>query len=154
MRDGSYPRASTSTLARSNQQEGYGYKRDLITAWNRCVYAVQQNATDNKTIYTASQTASMSTYPCQSQCCKQAYIRTSSICATITTNWVRATQISHPNKLGRNANRLHKGDVFVHLTSFKQMSESSIQMKRLSKRSPTLPLLLQSELSTVGNRRR
>ncbi|KZV37619.1 protein IQ-DOMAIN 1-like [Dorcoceras hygrometricum] len=28
---------------------------DLITAWNRCVYAVQQNATDNKTIYTASQ---------------------------------------------------------------------------------------------------
>ncbi|KZV26965.1 hypothetical protein F511_40151 [Dorcoceras hygrometricum] len=28
--------------------------RDLITAWNRCMYAVQQNATDNKTIYTAS----------------------------------------------------------------------------------------------------
>ncbi|KZV58310.1 hypothetical protein F511_19925 [Dorcoceras hygrometricum] len=27
MRDGSYPRASTSTLARSNQQAGYGYKR-------------------------------------------------------------------------------------------------------------------------------
>ncbi|KZV17012.1 hypothetical protein F511_27876 [Dorcoceras hygrometricum] len=52
------------------------------------------------------------------------------------------------------ANRLHKGDVFAHLTSFKQKSESNIQTKRLSKRSPTLPLLLQSELSTVGNRRR
>ncbi|KZV20507.1 V-type proton ATPase subunit a3 [Dorcoceras hygrometricum] len=49
------------------------------------------------------------------------------------------------------ANRLHKGDVFVHLTSFKQTFESYIQMKRLSKRSPTLPLLLQSELSTIGN---
>ncbi|KZV19751.1 hypothetical protein F511_34628 [Dorcoceras hygrometricum] len=31
--------------------------------------------------------------------------------------------------------------------------KSNIQMKRLSKRSPTLPLLLQPELSTVGNRR-
>ncbi|KZV49539.1 hypothetical protein F511_29931 [Dorcoceras hygrometricum] len=52
------------------------------------------------------------------------------------------------------ANRLHKGDVFTHLTSFKQTSESYIQMKHLRKRSPTLPLLLQSKLSTVGNRRR
>ncbi|KZV17013.1 hypothetical protein F511_27877 [Dorcoceras hygrometricum] len=52
------------------------------------------------------------------------------------------------------ANRLQKGDVFAHLTSLKQTSESNIQTKRLSKRSPTLPLLLQSELSTVGNRRR
>ncbi|KZV23881.1 hypothetical protein F511_20723 [Dorcoceras hygrometricum] len=52
------------------------------------------------------------------------------------------------------SNRLHKGYVFAHLTSFKQTSKSYIQMKRLSKRSPTLPLLLQSELSTVGNRRR
>ncbi|KZV41811.1 hypothetical protein F511_31674 [Dorcoceras hygrometricum] len=52
------------------------------------------------------------------------------------------------------ANRLHKGDVFAHLTSFKKTSESYIQTKRLSKRSPTLPLLLQSELSTIGNRRR
>ncbi|KZV21128.1 hypothetical protein F511_13194 [Dorcoceras hygrometricum] len=52
------------------------------------------------------------------------------------------------------ANRLHKGDVFVHLTIFKQTSERNIQTKRLNKRSPTLPLLLQSELSTIGNRRR
>ncbi|KZV29924.1 V-type proton ATPase subunit a3 [Dorcoceras hygrometricum] len=52
------------------------------------------------------------------------------------------------------ANRLHKGDVFAHLTSFKQTSENNIQPKSLSKRSPTLPLLLQSELSTIGNRRR
>ncbi|KZV47363.1 lysM domain receptor-like kinase 4 [Dorcoceras hygrometricum] len=52
------------------------------------------------------------------------------------------------------ANRLQKGDVFAHLTSFKQTSESNIQTKRLSNRSPTLPLLFQSELSTVGNRRR
>ncbi|KZV50579.1 squamosa promoter-binding-like protein 1 [Dorcoceras hygrometricum] len=44
-----------------------------------------------------------------------------------------------------------KGDVFAHLTSFKQTSESYIQMKRLSKRSPTLPLLLQSELFTIDN---
>ncbi|KZV07173.1 hypothetical protein F511_45346 [Dorcoceras hygrometricum] len=48
------------------------------------------------------------------------------------------------------ANRLHKGDVFTNLTNFKQTSESYIQMKRLSQTSPTLPLLLQSELSTVG----
>ncbi|KZV42660.1 TMV resistance protein N-like [Dorcoceras hygrometricum] len=43
MRDGSYPCASTSTLARSNQQAGYGYKRSGTTC-NRCVYAVQHNA--------------------------------------------------------------------------------------------------------------
>ncbi|KZV51658.1 hypothetical protein F511_31601 [Dorcoceras hygrometricum] len=52
------------------------------------------------------------------------------------------------------ANRLHKGHVFAYLTSFKHTSENNIQTKRLSKRSPTLPLLLQSELSSVGNRRR
>ncbi|KZV24939.1 hypothetical protein F511_17505 [Dorcoceras hygrometricum] len=49
------------------------------------------------------------------------------------------------------ANRIHKGDVFVHLTRLKQTSESYIQTKRLNKRSPTIPLLLQSELSIVGN---
>ncbi|KZV24209.1 hypothetical protein F511_28072 [Dorcoceras hygrometricum] len=52
------------------------------------------------------------------------------------------------------ANRLHKGDVFAHLTSFKQMFENDIQTKRLSKRIPTLPLSLSSELSTADNRRR
>ncbi|KZV16738.1 chaperone, Hsp100 family, ClpB-type [Dorcoceras hygrometricum] len=50
------------------------------------------------------------------------------------------------------ANRLHKGDVFAHLTSFKQTFENNIQTKRLSKRIPTQPLSLQSELSTVDNR--
>ncbi|KZV20064.1 jordan protein TnpA [Dorcoceras hygrometricum] len=44
---------------------------------------------------------------------------------------------TYPNKLGWNANRLEKGDVLAHLTSFKQTSESNIQTKRLSKRSPT-----------------
>ncbi|KZV41831.1 hypothetical protein F511_36420 [Dorcoceras hygrometricum] len=34
------------------------------------------------------------------------------------------------------ANRLHKGDVFAHLTSFKKTFENDIQTKRLSKRSP------------------
>ncbi|KZV06724.1 hypothetical protein F511_45795 [Dorcoceras hygrometricum] len=62
-----------------------------------------------------------------------------------------------PKNLGAKsdayANRLHKGDVFAHLTIFKQTSESNIQTKRLSKRSPTLPLSLQSKLYTVGNRR-
>ncbi|KZV25563.1 hypothetical protein F511_25581 [Dorcoceras hygrometricum] len=61
---------------------------------------------------------------------------------------------TYPNKLGRNASKLQKGDVFAHLTSFKQTSERNIQTKRLSKRSPTLPLSLSSELSTTGNRRR
>ncbi|KZV48355.1 hypothetical protein F511_29222 [Dorcoceras hygrometricum] len=62
---------------------------------------------------------------------------------------------TYPKKLGAKsdayANIL---DVFAHLTIFKQTSESNIQTKRLSKRSQTLPLLLQSELSTAGNRRR
>ncbi|KZV45786.1 filament-like plant protein 7-like [Dorcoceras hygrometricum] len=61
---------------------------------------------------------------------------------------------TYPNKLGRNANRLHKGDVLEHLTSFKKASKRSTQTKRLSKRSPALQLLLQSELSTVGNRKK
>ncbi|KZV35649.1 hypothetical protein F511_30279 [Dorcoceras hygrometricum] len=50
------------------------------------------------------------------------------------------------------ANRLHKEDVFAHLTSFKQTIENNNQTKRLSKRSPTLPLSLSSELPTVGKR--
>ncbi|KZV44797.1 BTB/POZ domain-containing protein-like [Dorcoceras hygrometricum] len=50
--------------------------------------------------------------------------------------------------------RLHKGYVFAHLTSFKQTFKNNIQTKRLSKRSPTLPLSLSLELSTVDNRRR
>ncbi|KZV41506.1 hypothetical protein F511_22058 [Dorcoceras hygrometricum] len=155
---------------------------------------------------TALSTHSQAYNPCSILSCKQAHIRTSNLCATITTNWVRATQIHHllsqhkqllkdrsiekqqlgatnstsaillhltqqrainntrqglktyPNKLGAKsdayANRLHKGDVFAHLTSFNKTSESNISTKRLSKRSPTLPLLLQSELSTIGNRRR
>ncbi|KZV28398.1 hypothetical protein F511_40411 [Dorcoceras hygrometricum] len=76
MRDGSYPRASTSTLARSISKQDTA-TRDLITAWNRCVYAVQQNATDNKTIYTSSQNS------------KHEHI--SMPISTL----VRATQISH-----------------------------------------------------------
>ncbi|KZV33622.1 hypothetical protein F511_22261 [Dorcoceras hygrometricum] len=134
-----------------------------------------------------------------------AHIRTSSLCATITTIRVRATQIHHlisqtqdtaqepehrkataasyeldqrystPSNSTESskqhkvesehlpqqartesdayANGLQKGDVFAHLTSFKKTSESNIQTKRLSKRSPTLSLLLQSELSTVSNRK-
>ncbi|KZV24210.1 F-box/FBD/LRR-repeat protein [Dorcoceras hygrometricum] len=56
-----------------------------------------------------------------------------------------------PSAIEEDKNRIQKGDVFAHLTSFKQPSERYIQTKRLSKRSPTLPLLLQSELSTIGN---
>ncbi|KZV36183.1 hypothetical protein F511_20082 [Dorcoceras hygrometricum] len=71
---------------------------------------------------------------------------------------LKGKNFTYPNKLGVKsdayANRLHEGEVFAHLTSFKQTFESNIQTKRLSKRSPTLPLLLQSELSTVDNRRR
>ncbi|KZV19804.1 hypothetical protein F511_28990 [Dorcoceras hygrometricum] len=73
-------------------------------------------------------------------------------------NKLRGRNITYPKKLEAKsdayANRLHKGDVFAHLTSFKQTFENNIQAKRLSKRSPTLPLLLSSELSTVSNRRR
>ncbi|KZV23017.1 BTB/POZ domain-containing protein [Dorcoceras hygrometricum] len=39
-------------------------------------------------------------------------------------------------------------------TGFKKTSEKRYQTKRLSKRSPTLPLSLSSELPTVGNCRR
>ncbi|KZV37569.1 hypothetical protein F511_42792 [Dorcoceras hygrometricum] len=73
-------------------------------------------------------------------------------------NKLKGRNFTYPKKLGAisdaYANRLHKGDVFSHLTSLKQTFENDIQTKRLSKRSPTLQLLLQSELSTVGNRRR
>ncbi|KZV18136.1 kinase [Dorcoceras hygrometricum] len=73
-------------------------------------------------------------------------------------NKLKGRIYTYPKKLGAKsdayANRLHKGDVFAHLTSFKKTSKSNIQTKRLSKRSPTLPLSLQSELSTVDNRRR
>ncbi|KZV25562.1 hypothetical protein F511_25580 [Dorcoceras hygrometricum] len=68
------------------------------------------------------------------------------------------TQLVVPRELGAKsdayANGLHKGDVFAHLTSLKKTSESNIQTKRLSKRSPMLPLSLSSELSTADNRRR
>ncbi|KZV18828.1 hypothetical protein F511_18753 [Dorcoceras hygrometricum] len=70
-------------------------------------------------------------------------------------NDVPSTQIHHPKKLGAKsdayANRLHKGDVFAHLTSFKQTFKNDIQTKLLSKRSPTLPLSLSSELPAAGN---
>ncbi|KZV54975.1 fasciclin-like arabinogalactan protein 8 [Dorcoceras hygrometricum] len=73
-------------------------------------------------------------------------------------NKLKGRNFTYPKKLGAKsdayANRLHKGDVFAHLTSFKQTSESNIQTKRLSKKSPTLPLSLSSELSTIGNQRR
>ncbi|KZV18188.1 hypothetical protein F511_11091 [Dorcoceras hygrometricum] len=67
---------------------------------------------------------------------------------------LRVRSFTYPRNLGAKsdayANRLHKGDVFAHLTNFKQTSESNIQTKRLSKRSPTLPLLLSSELPTTA----
>ncbi|KZV06578.1 hypothetical protein F511_45942 [Dorcoceras hygrometricum] len=70
-------------------------------------------------------------------------------------NKLKGRNFTYPKKLGAKsdayANRLHKGDVFAHLTSFKKMSESNIQTKPLSKRSPTLPLSLSSELSTADN---
>ncbi|KZV33492.1 putative serine/threonine-protein kinase NAK [Dorcoceras hygrometricum] len=40
---------------------------------------------------------------------------------------------TYPNKLGRNANRLHKGDVLAHLTSFKQASKSSTKRSFLAR---------------------
>ncbi|KZV27929.1 hypothetical protein F511_30713 [Dorcoceras hygrometricum] len=42
-------------------------------------------------------------------------------------------QNTYPNKLGRNANRLHKGDVLAHLTSFKQASKSSTKRSFLAR---------------------
>ncbi|KZV24194.1 hypothetical protein F511_09138 [Dorcoceras hygrometricum] len=52
------------------------------------------------------------------------------------------------------ANRLLKGDVFANLSKLDASFQKHYQTKRLSKRSPTLPLLLQSELPTTGNRRK
>ncbi|KZV34300.1 hypothetical protein F511_38796 [Dorcoceras hygrometricum] len=70
-------------------------------------------------------------------------------------NKLKGKIYTYPKKLGAKsdayANRLHKGDVFAHLTSLKQTFENNIQMKRLIKRSPTLQLLLSSELPTIGN---
>ncbi|KZV42555.1 hypothetical protein F511_19909 [Dorcoceras hygrometricum] len=40
---------------------------------------------------------------------------------------------TYPNKLGRNANRLHKGDVLEHLTSFKKASKSSTKRSVLAR---------------------
>ncbi|KZV34155.1 DNA-directed RNA polymerase 3, chloroplastic [Dorcoceras hygrometricum] len=78
--------------------------------------------------------------------------------STESSNKLKGRSFTDPKKLGAKsdayANRLHKGDVFAHLTSFKKTFENNIQTKRLSKRSPTLPLSLLSELPTVGNRRR
>ncbi|KZV28555.1 hypothetical protein F511_39189 [Dorcoceras hygrometricum] len=73
-------------------------------------------------------------------------------------NKLKARNFTYPNKLGAKfdaySNRLHKGDVFAHLTSFKQTFENDIQTKRLNKRSPMLPPSLSLELPTVDNRRR
>ncbi|KZV23614.1 flavonol synthase/flavanone 3-hydroxylase [Dorcoceras hygrometricum] len=52
------------------------------------------------------------------------------------------------------ANRLHKGDVFAIHLQLNASFQKRYQTKRLSKRSPALPLTLQSKLSTIGNRRR
>ncbi|KZV43766.1 F-box protein [Dorcoceras hygrometricum] len=52
------------------------------------------------------------------------------------------------------ANRLQKGDVFANLSKLDASFQKLYQMKCLSKRSPMLPLSLQSKLSTVDNRRR
>ncbi|KZV54912.1 putative membrane-associated kinase regulator 1 [Dorcoceras hygrometricum] len=77
---------------------------------------------------------------------------------TESSNKLKGRNRTYPKKLGAKsdayANRQHKGDVFAHFTSFKQMFENNIQTKRLSKRSPTLPLSPSSELSTANNRRR
>ncbi|KZV21134.1 hypothetical protein F511_13200 [Dorcoceras hygrometricum] len=73
-------------------------------------------------------------------------------------NKLKGRIYTYPKKLGAKsdayANRIHKGDVFTHLTRFKQTFKNNIKTKLLSKMSPTLPLSLSSELSTVGNRRR
>ncbi|KZV43317.1 hypothetical protein F511_20924 [Dorcoceras hygrometricum] len=52
------------------------------------------------------------------------------------------------------ANRLHKGYILSNLSKLDASFQKLYQTKRLSKRSPTLPLSLQSEISIVGNRRR
>ncbi|KZV55654.1 transcriptional activator DEMETER [Dorcoceras hygrometricum] len=96
--------------------------------------------------------------PCSILNCKKAHIRTSSLLSyNYNKQLATMTQIHHPKKLGAKsdayANRLHKGDVFAHLTSFKQTFENNIQTKRLIMRSPTLPLSPSSELSTTNNRR-
>ncbi|KZV34594.1 hypothetical protein F511_17724 [Dorcoceras hygrometricum] len=71
---------------------------------------------------------------------------------------LKGRNFTYHNKLGAKsdayANKLHKGDVFAHLTSFKKTFEKNIQTKHLSKRIPTLPLSLSSELPTAGNQRR
>ncbi|KZV53123.1 hypothetical protein F511_19069 [Dorcoceras hygrometricum] len=82
----------------------------------------------------------------------------STTCSTKALNQAQGRNFTYPKNLGAKSDaydhRLYKGDVFAHLTSFKKTFENNIHTKRLSKRSPTLPLLLQSELSTVDNRRR
>ncbi|KZV58243.1 hypothetical protein F511_20163 [Dorcoceras hygrometricum] len=64
---------------------------------------------------------------------------------------------TYPNKLGSDAksdayaNRLEKGDVSAILFQLLRCLRKGYETKRLSKRSPTLPLSLSSELSTDSN---
>ncbi|KZV27978.1 plant regulator RWP-RK family protein isoform 1 [Dorcoceras hygrometricum] len=70
---------------------------------------------------------------------------------------LKAESLLTPNKLGLDvksdayANRLHKGDVSAILFQLLPCLRKGYETKRLSKRSPTLPLSLSSELSTDGN---
>ncbi|KZV28564.1 hypothetical protein F511_33841 [Dorcoceras hygrometricum] len=65
---------------------------------------------------------------------------------------VKGRIFTYPNKLGSNTSRKHEGEVYAILFHLLRRLRKGYETKRLSNRSPTLPLSLSSELSTVGNR--
>ncbi|KZV22377.1 hypothetical protein F511_18015 [Dorcoceras hygrometricum] len=160
---------NNSTTARSDQREnrqwpqavnkltsapqslGNNYYKKIATMTSRAHRSTTCSTTTYKTSGTEAQKTAAGSYKLH-----QRY--PTSLTQQKFLNKLKGRIYTYPKKLGAKsdayANRLDKGDVFAHLTSFKQTSESNIQTKHLSKRSPMLPLLLQSELSTVGNRRR
>ncbi|KZV48377.1 laccase-14-like [Dorcoceras hygrometricum] len=122
-----------------------------MRVFNAAADTITQAQDRNLTLMTTVYTREMSSHTSPASSKRAADTITQAQIATM-------THIHHPKTLGSKSdaydNSLHKGDVFAHLTSFKQTFENTIQTKRLSKRSPTLPLSPSSELSTVGNRRR
>ncbi|KZV34663.1 heat shock protein 83 [Dorcoceras hygrometricum] len=67
-------------------------------------------------------------------------------------NTYPTSYLNNRSKSDAYANRLQKGDVFAYLFKLGASFHKLYQMKSLSKRSPVLPHLLQSELPTAGNR--
>ncbi|KZV36916.1 deoxyribodipyrimidine photo-lyase isoform 1 [Dorcoceras hygrometricum] len=107
------------------------------TTWNRCMYAVQQDATDNKTMYTASQNSN------------HKHISMPNLNAVTSSHpYLKSSELQLPQT------GLQKEDVFAHLTSFKKTFKSNIKRSVLVRGVKRYHSYSKSELSTIDNRRR